>query len=423
MRAYIWTLLAVAGCAAGPTQDVNGSNDVDLPLGDRLADDKADGNWGAALTCKTLPTLPPLAHPEIVVSLYGQTVHLIDRSTGFDKVFPAGVGAIDTDAANTTLGDSLSYYPIIATGGTTFTLKTANIQSCKTWWTDPETGAKSPVFAGLPFMPWYGGYAFHGPIDNFRAANGGNLRRGFVSHGCIRMEAADVGELYARIHNAGSVPVTVQREPERDSAGVRVDIVQRWLGAECSADADCNYAGGVCKPNPVGGRGFCTARCTSACADRAGAPTSYCAADASSPGNGYCMLKTAPQNSDCRAFDHMIPTMVTRPRATLKMQVCAPGSRGWVGDRCRAQADCSGGTTCTGASDGQEGVCSQPCTRYCSDQPGYPSTFCADDAALGDTCLRTCTPASNASECPADSDCVLRSRPDKSSTKYVCVPK
>ena len=421
MRAWMMMVLA-AGCAGAPSIGAD-SNDIDLPLGDRLPDDKADGNWGAALTCKTLPTLPALPHPEIVVSLYGQSVHLIDRSTGFDKVFAAGVGAIDGDQTNSTYGDSLSYYPIIATGGTKFTLKTANIQSCKTWWTDPETGEKSPVFAGLPFMPWYGGYAFHGPIDNFRAANGGNLRRGFVSHGCIRMEAADVSELYARIHSAGSVPVTVQREPERTTDGVRVDVAQRWLGAECAVDGDCNYPGGVCRLNPVGGRGFCTARCTTSCADRAGAPTSYCAADATTPGSGWCMLKVAPQNPDCRSYDHLVSTQVARPKATLKVAVCAPGSRGWVGDRCRAQADCTAGTTCNGVSDGKEGVCTIGCTRYCADQPGYPATFCADDAELGDVCVRTCTPASNASECPAEHDCVARSRPDKSSTRWVCIPR
>ena len=32
-------------------------------------------------------------------------------------------------------------------------------------------------FAGLPFLSFYGNYAIHGPIDNYRAPNGGNLRR------------------------------------------------------------------------------------------------------------------------------------------------------------------------------------------------------------------------------------------------------
>lgn len=59
------------------------------------------------------------------------------------------------------------------------------------------------------------------PIDNYRAPSGGNLRRGYVSHGCIRMEAAGVLEVYARIRGVGSVPVHVQRAPERE--GERVD--------------------------------------------------------------------------------------------------------------------------------------------------------------------------------------------------------
>lgn len=75
------------------------------------------------------------------------------------------------------------------------------------------------MFAGLPFLSWSGNYAIHGPIDNFRAANGGTLRRGYVSHGCIRMPSADVLELYGRIKGVASVPVHVQRARDRKPNG------------------------------------------------------------------------------------------------------------------------------------------------------------------------------------------------------------
>ena len=51
-------------------------------------------------------------------------------------------------------------------------------------------------------------------------------------------------------------------------------------------------------------------------------------------------------------------------------------------------------------------------------------TFCAADPSVGNSCLRTCIPASNASECPADSECVQRARVgDSRTSKYVCVPR
>ena len=36
--------------------------------------------------------LPMLVAPEIIVSLDGLTVHIFDRATGFQAVYPAGVG-------------------------------------------------------------------------------------------------------------------------------------------------------------------------------------------------------------------------------------------------------------------------------------------------------------------------------------------
>ena len=40
----------------------------ELPLGDMTEEDlKADGNWGAATTCKAIPDLPQLRDPQITV--------------------------------------------------------------------------------------------------------------------------------------------------------------------------------------------------------------------------------------------------------------------------------------------------------------------------------------------------------------------
>jgi hypothetical protein len=409
--------LFVAGCAGGATEP------KDLPIGDQLADDlKDDGVWGAALTCKTAPSLPGLSRPHITVSLEGLTLHLVDEDTGFDKVFPVGVGAIDPDETSASFGESLTY-AAIQSSGNDFAITPSSIQTCKTWWTDPDTGKRQPVFAGLPFLSWDGPYAIHGPIDNFRAPNGGNLRRGFVSHGCVRMEAADVLEVYARIKGVSRIPVHVQREPERDTDGRRVDVAAPWVGAEGASDGDCGYTGGFCKQNRYSDRGFCSARCTSTCADRAGYPSTFCVADPDDATLGICVPKMIAQDQDCRPYDHLVARTLKRFHQTVQASVCVPGSPGWVGDHCFADADCDNGTHCAGAGD-TPGVCTESCARYCTDEPGWPTTFCADDATLGQTCLRECTPASNASECPADSDCTARSRVgDPGTQKFVCVPR
>ena len=422
-------LTSVASCADDASPDSTGE---DLPLGDLPADmGKADGDWGAALTCKDVPNLPPLVSPKITVSLNGLTLHLTDAVTGFDKVFPIGPGRIETDPTSGEFGESLSYHPIATSGRHDFAITPSSIQPCKTWWTDPETGAQSPVFAGLPFMSWSGNYAIHGPIDNFTAPNGGNLRRGFVSHGCIRMEAADVLEVYARIKGVSKTPVHVQREPELTPERTKVDLAAKWIGSQCTANTDCNFAGGFCATNKLTQRGFCSARCTSGCADRAGYPQTFCVADPSTGANnalpkGMCVPKAVDQNFDCRPYDHFQPVTLARLNQPLvKANVCMPASPGWVGDHCTAGTDCTSGTTCVGATVGHPGVCTMACTQFCADQPGYADTFCAamPSLAAGGSCLRQCTPSSNASECPTDMACAPAPRfGQPTAVKSVCTP-
>ena len=65
------------------------------------------------------------------------------------------------------------------------------------------------------------------------------------------------------------------------------------------------------------------------------------------------------------------------------------------------------------------------CDRFCADQPGYADTFCAAAPALSTrgSCLRQCTPSSNAAECPSDSTCTALARQgDANVKKSVCVP-
>ena len=399
----------------------------ELGLGDVIEPDlKADG-WGHALECKPVPDLPVLGAPEVYVSLHGLTLRLVDTASGFEKVFAIGPGALDTDPASTTFGESLSYFPVLDTGRQDFEITPATIQPCKTWWTDAKTGAKSPVFAGLPFLSFRGNYAIHGPVDNYTAANGGSLRRGFVSHGCLRMEAADVLELYARIKGVARVPVHVQREPERRVDGTRVDLTTPWIGAECDADTDCTFTGGFCKSNKYSGRGFCTQTCARGCPDKAGAPMTFCVADPDDTSRGVCVNKLTAVNAECRPYDHFVARKASRfNQAAAKADVCVPGSPGWIGDHCFADGECKPGNTChdEAPADSVPGVCSQACARFCPDMPGFPTTYCASEPGGAGFCTRACTAASHASECPGDEICTSRPRVGRDGQIVsVCAPE
>lgn len=155
-----------------------------------------------------IPTdLPALEAPEIIVSLDGLTVHLFDRATGFQAVYPAGVGVKNS------AGRSITPTGHFATSANTN----------DSWWyvarrTIPE------YFGGFPFLRitarnrnGYNTYGLHGPITE-------ELIRGYVSHGCVRMASDDVIRLFWMVKQHPSVPVTIQREVERDAAGNAVDV-------------------------------------------------------------------------------------------------------------------------------------------------------------------------------------------------------
>jgi hypothetical protein len=362
---------------------------------------KSDG-WGKALECKPIPNVPALARPEIVISLDGLTLHLRDKGGTYDRVFPIGPGAIDA-ATGKSLTPLSTGTPtgLFYTSGDTREVSDAGwgwYYPCRIWWTDSETKERRPVFAGLPFIRLVGpptsAYAIHGPVDGFALPSGGNLRRGFVSHGCTRMAAADIVEVYARIRGRAKVPVRVQKEVERDTFGRAYDVPEKWIGQECAVDADCNYAGGTCATNRYG-RSFCTKACTGSCPDKPGYATTRCVQDGR--GGGMCALTSQATNDACRAYDGLVakssPLFGRSGRAT----VCLPGTSGAFAEPCRGDRECKNGGVCVaGGLAGGPGFCSAPCSSTC--EPGsvctavgdqkrcVPRCWGQDACALGTSC-------------------------------------
>jgi hypothetical protein len=108
----------------------------------------------------------------------------------------------------------------------------------------------------------------------------------------------------------------------------------------------------------------------------------------------------------------------------VSANVCVPGTGGAIGDHCFLDTDCDSGNRCGGAHDEKPGLCTQTCTKTCPDPSGVATTLCVNEAVLGGpSCMRTCTPGTNASECPGGTTCVMRSRNgDPATSKYVCEP-
>lgn len=319
-----------SGCAVEASHgdeeasESNGTDDLDLGSVEGAAE-----TYGDATKCKPIPQVPALEKPEIVISLDGLTLHLRDRAGTYDRVFPIGPGAIEGGKSLTPIGQ---FY----TGSNTTEVKDEQwgyYYACRIWWQDSATKKKSPVFAGLPFIrlagPPTAAYALHGPVDGFTQPSGGTLRRGYVSHGCVRMSAADIVEVYARIKGRPRTPVRIQQEVERSATGVAVDLAQKWVGSECRANADCNFPGGACRIPQGASIGSCTLPCTRGCPDRAGEATTFCVNDPSSPSSstGVCVPQSnVTWNDSCDRYAGRLVTKVgaVRPDKSAKADVCAP---------------------------------------------------------------------------------------------------
>ncbi len=202
----ILVALSITACADAPSTD-------DPEDGSYDGVDFDEDNPNAPLDTKsdapryTIPTdLPALVAPEVIVSLDGLTVHFFDRATGFQRVYPAGVGQKVGGKSITPLGH-------FTTGDNT----------ADPWWyvarrTVPE------YFGGFPFLrltarnsDGANTYALHGPITE-------TLIRGYVSHGCVRMRGDDIVHVFWMAKQHAAMSVTIQKEVELDAAGHKVDV-------------------------------------------------------------------------------------------------------------------------------------------------------------------------------------------------------
>ncbi len=280
--------------------------------------------------------IPPpagLVAPEIIVSLSKQTVHLFDRQTGFSRVYPTGVGKLGS-----------SGYSITPTGHYLTSPDTND-----GWYYVPARWEPS-YFEGLPFLrlnirnaAGANTYGLHGPITH-------PLRRGYVSHGCMRMEKPDIVELFYAVKDFASTPVSIQQEVELDANGDEVDVgveaalyapdaeivfgdsigprpprvVPRgFIGDSCAVDEDCGdgtpESDAFCHPSF-----FCTEPCTQYCPDRAGRPGTFCAATSSGTSDGLCLRRVDDTDPSCDLVPNTYPMETTNPVDGRMVLTCTP---------------------------------------------------------------------------------------------------
>ena len=205
LLAFLATAVSTAACVEpldDPEQGSGEGVDDDNDPSSVMDDGKSDAPRYAVPT-----DLPTLSAPEIIVSLDGLTVHLFDRETGFSEVYPTGVGFKNSRGVSVTPTGHFNTGTDPSNG----------------WWYVPRRTSPD-YFAGLPFLrldaensEGSNTYALHGPIT-------AQLRRGYVSHGCMRMAKDDIIRLFWIVKPHGQTPVTIQTEKEVDAEGHTVDV-------------------------------------------------------------------------------------------------------------------------------------------------------------------------------------------------------
>jgi lipoprotein-anchoring transpeptidase ErfK/SrfK len=331
---------SLAGCAAGgmdPEELAAPGYDEGVAF-DELRTSPPEGFDDGPVPYSVPEDLPTLEQPEIIVSLEGLTVHLFDRATGFSRVYPTGVGRASSR------GESITPTGHFATGPDIY----------DRWWYMPSRWTPA-YFEGYPFLRLtiensrgWNTYALHGPITD-------PLERGFVSAGCMRMDKADIVELFHLVRRHPSTPVTIQTEVELDADGEPVDIdrapalfpvdepvvygasvgppeateapepaLPGFIGDACDTDADCDEGGFFCHE-----AGFCTLPCAGYCLDRLGHANTFCVEDPAAPGEGTCVSQVGRRNAQCALVPGTVPSAAPRfvgetdvPAATA--EVCLP---------------------------------------------------------------------------------------------------
>lgn len=94
---------------------------------------------------------------------------------------------------------------------------------------------------------------------------------------------------------------------------------QKWIGAPCSVNRECNYPGGICLQASSGfPNGLCSQSCTGLCPDRPGEPTTFCIADSNQ--KGICVQQCS--KSVCRR--DYVCVIRNRFKQHVTKQVCVP---------------------------------------------------------------------------------------------------
>ncbi|MCA9525619.1 MAG: L,D-transpeptidase [Myxococcales bacterium] len=439
-RASLFTLFGLAvsltACDAtdvGGGEDVNETGGVATTGGGNPFDQEHPGEVGPDLSkadgnAYVVPVLlPPLENPHIVVSLAGFTVELIDEATGFHKVYPTGVGARGSNGRSYTPVGEFTTHPDVS----------------NSWFWYPRR-YQPAYFDGLPFMRITARnsagnqtYGFHGPITQ-------TLQRGYVSHGCMRMRAEDIIELYYIMREHPGAKVKIQAEKRLTPEGSVVDVTPR------DQDPVAAYRAGVCADWTAGAgeaieagtleeqilcEGKASYTITVAAGERVNAQVA-----ARGPVRLEIEGQGALDGADSRLTDgaHVADaslrfaeagevtirvigaaTLFDLAVSTVPLGQAEPVD-GWIGDGCGASLECGEGElSCLADLPG--GLCTDACERFCPDRAGAAGTFCVDlGFSDGGRCVATCG---------SDADCrdgyACQSMPrynEAAVSRSVCVP-